>query len=497
MALLNLHNRKVEVACLAVVLGLFVTFSVVMIVTDPKEVVAAAADSEGLAELNPGDTAWIIVSCALVLLMTPGVAFFYGGGVRHKNVIATIMQCLVTLGLITVLWTMYGFSLAFGDDAGYPGFIGNPATYGLYRNVGALPNPAFAATIPFSIYSVFQLMFAIITPSLIVGSFAERVNFSALCLFIFLWHTIVYCPLAHMVWHPAGLIRTFGVLDFAGGTVVHMSSGYAALIGALFLGPSLKDSSGAPREPANVPYVILGTALLWFGWFGFNAGSAGAANFLAAQAFLTTNTAAGAAMLTWLLMDNLRGHKSRASGVCAGAIAGLVGITPAAGFVTVGGAMLIGIIVGVVSSMGQHFMEKFRHRVDDTLDVWAIHGLGGTTGMICTSLFATTAANPAGFDGLFFGGVTLFWKTLVVLIIVVPWICLFSFICYFVTNLILPMRASEQDELMGLDVSKHGERATGYDASFISGSIHNPSAHAGTQAVIDIAEQGRAGVVTK
>eukprot|EP00877_Chromochloris_zofingiensis_P007883 jgi/Chrzof1/3348/Cz12g21220.t1 len=396
-----------------------------------------------------------------------------GGAVSSKNVVATIMECFVALGLVTMLWTFYGFSLSFGADAGYPGFIGKPETYGLFHNVGAAPEPSLAPTIPLTVFALYQLMFAIITPTLIIGSFAERVNFPALCLFVFFWHTLVYCPLAHMTWHPQGLLRMFGVLDFAGGTVVHMSSGYAAVVGALFLGPSLKDTSGVPKEPANVPFVILGTTLLWFGWFGFNAGSAIGASSLAGQAFLTTNSAAAAAMMTWLLMDNLRGKKSRATGVCFGAVVGLVAVTPSAGFVTIGGAMVIGIVAGIICNCGQKLMEHLKSRVDDTLDVFACHGLGGTVGMISTSLFATTSANPAGANGLFYGDATLFWKTIVALLGVVAYVVLFSYFCYYLTNFIIPMRASEAEEKTGLDVTKHGERVLASDISVYNGMLHS------------------------
>jgi Amt family ammonium transporter len=476
-SLLNMANPNIERAIAGVVLAVFFALGVVICVVPDRSAILTDVPAEELEAIDTGDTAWMIVASALVLLMTPGIAFFYGGLVRHKNVVSTIIQCFVCLGLITVLWTLWTFSLAFGDDAGYPGIIGSPSTYGLYKNVGAAPNPALAATIPLTVFSAFQLVFAIITPAIIVGAFTERVNFGALCLFIGIWHILVYCPLAHMVWHPAGLIRNFGVLDFAGGTVVHMSSGYAALVGSLFLGPSVANPE--PKEPANVPYVILGTALLWFGWFGFNAGSVLGANALTGQVWITTNAATASAMLTWLLMDRLKGNKLRATGACIGAVVGLVAITPACGFVTVGGAILIGMIGSIVSSLAMLGMSMIRHKVDDSLDVFAAHGVGGTTGMILTSLFATTSVNSLGFDGGFYGGGTLFWKTIVTMLCVVPFICLMSFICFFITNLITKLRVDPNDEVAGLDVSVHGERAAGYDSSFMGrdSSVHGSSMH--------------------
>jgi len=468
-------------AALAVLFAVCVAMAVV-----PPTAPVMAAEDPSLENLNTGDMAWIMVASAIVLLMTPGVSFFYGGMVRHKNVVATLMQGIVTLAIIPMIWCFIGFSLSFGEDAGYPGFIGNPSTYGLFKNVGAAPVADFSATIPLALFAIFQMMFAVITPSIVVGAICERVNFSALCLFVILWHLIVYCPLAHMVWHPKGLIRSFGVIDFAGGTVVHMSSGWAALAAAWFLGPSAHAGEGVleVKEPANVPIVILGTALLWMGWFGFNGGSALAAGPLAVQAFLTTNTAAASAMATWLLMDQLRGLKFRATGVCAGALVGLVGITPGSGFVTVGAAALIGIITAIICNLAQLLMEKYgRKYVDDTLDVFACHGVGGTVGQFLTGLFATTAVNSAGADGAFYGNPMLVGKDVLVLVVLIPWLIVATLLCLWLTNLVLELRAADDDQLMGLDVSKHGERAAAFDLDIYAGGSVYGSAYGSVHGV--------------
>ncbi|MEW5305333.1 MAG: hypothetical protein WDW36_007879 [Sanguina aurantia] len=440
-----------------------------------------------LTLLNSGDTAWMLTATALVLLMTPGVAFFYGGMVRHKNVISTIMQSFITMGIVTVIWVFLGFSLAFGNDIKYengaayangqvpaqpnypdpsqspsdPNYFasshgsifGNPKTYYFYKDVGAAPNSNLAPTIPFVLYSLFQLVFAIITPALLTGGFAERVKFSSLSLFVVLWHLIVYCPLAHSVWHYNGILRRFGTLDFAGGTVVHMSSGWASFAGSWFLGPR-KDTS---NTPANVPFVLLGTAMLWFGWFGFNPGSALAAGPAAAQAFCTTNMAAASAMIAWLLVDVARGYKARATGACAGAVVGLVVITPAAGYVNVGAALIMGVVGSVVCHTVAHAVKSTRF--DDTLDSFSCHGVGGTVGILMTGLFATLEVYPGGFDGGFYNKKAfLFWHHIVMVLIIVPIIVGLSLVCYQITDLILPMRVDEAAESIGLDVSQHGEK---------------------------------------
>lgn len=449
-------------------------------------------DVDALALINTGDTAWVLCSAGLVLIMTPGVAFFYGGMVKHKNVVATMLQNFICMGLIAICFTFLGFSIAFGPDAGQPnpstgntpGIIGQPRYYAVFQNVGAKPFTDFAPTIPGTVFFAFQLMFAVITPALITGAIAERANFPAYLMFICLWHFLVYCPTAHMVWHPQGLIRAFGVLDFAGGTVVHMTSGYAALVGALFIGKGIDD--GLPKEVNSVPNVLLGTSLLWFGWFGFNAGSALGANALAGQAFLTTNACTAVAMIVFMLMDNIRGHKSRVSSACAGAVVGLVVITPACGFVTVGGACCMGVIGGIICNLAFAAFEKMRKYIDDSTDVFPCHGVGGTVGMICTSLFATKDVNPYGNNGLFYGegGAEHFWKTLVTMIGVIGYVCIVSYLCYAFTNLFITFRATDMEMLLGLDVSKHGERAIGGTTmNDMNASVHGGGFAGGDQIV--------------
>jgi len=446
------------------VLGLIASLAIAMTCFDAKDgsyimanddpsVLAYTADypTADAPKLLAGDMAWMLTSTALVLLMTPGLAFFYGGMVRAKNVISTLLMSFVAMGVITILWTVVGFSLAFGDTLS--GYMGNPATFPFYNNVGAAADTNFSPTIPLALFSLFQLKFAIITPALISGAIAERVRFTSYIIFIVLFSIFVYCPLAHMTWHPDGLLHKAGILDFAGGTVVHMSSGYAALVGSIILGPR-KDVR--KMQPANIPFVMLGTALLWFGWFGFNAGSALSASPLAVQAFLATNTASAAAMLTWVFVDHFRGSKSTAMGACVGAVVGLVVITPGAGFVTIGGAACMGIIGAVICNMGAHFFNT-KANIDDTLDVWPCHGLGGTVGMVLTSCFCTKTVNPLGANGLFYGDATVFWHHLVALVCIIPFIMGMSFVCYQVTNLIYPLRVGEKSEKMGLDMSQHKE----------------------------------------
>ena len=319
--------------------------------------------------IDSGDTAWMIVASAFVLLMTPGLAFFYGGMVNIKNVISTMLQSFVALGVISVAWVVIGFSLAFGDS--FYGIIGSPITYFSFKNVTLAPHPEFGPTIPFLIFAFFQLKFAIITPALISGSFAGRIRFRSYILFMLLFTIFIYSPLAHMTWHPEGLLRKWGVIDFAGGTVVHMSAGLAALAGALFLGKR----KILEEKPANIPFVILGTGLLWFGWFGFNAGSALGANFDAVVAFANTNLASATSMITWIFFDRFRDGKMSALGACIGAIVGLVAITPAAGVVTLGQSIFIGFIAAIISNLAIGVFRKLN--IDDTLDVFPTHGIGG------------------------------------------------------------------------------------------------------------------------
>lgn len=394
--------------------------------------------------INSGDTAWLLTSSGLVLLMTPGLSFFYGGMVRQKNMLSTMLQSLVALGVVSVTWVAFGFSLAFGESIG--GVIGNPMTYFMYRGVGMFTHPDFSPTIPFALFSLFQLKFAIITPALISGAFAERVKFSSYLIFMVLFSIFIYAPLAHMTWHPEGLLRNWGVLDFAGGTVVHISAGMAALAGSIYLGPRRQQL----HEAANIPYVMLGTGLLWFGWFGFNAGSSLAANEVATQAFLNTNTASATAMLTWMFFDKVRSRKASALGACIGAVVGLVGITPAAGFVSIGSSILIGFIAAIISNLALGLKNKTE--IDDTLDVFPCHGLGGIVGMILTAVFAKDV-------GLIAGETKTFWYHILALVIVMIYCFVVSYALYAITNIFSKVRVSAAEEDQGLDLSQHGEKA--------------------------------------
>lgn len=403
-------------------------------------------------EINAGDTAWMLTATALVLLMTPGLSFFYGGMVDKRNVLSTMLQSFIAMGIVSILWVTVGFSLAFGDSIG--GVIGDPRTFFMFRNVGEAPHPALSPTIPLALFALFQLKFAIITPALITGAFAERVRFSSYMLFVCLFSLVIYCPLAHWTWHPEGFLRQWGVLDFAGGTVVHMAGGLAALTGAVFLGRRNAHKQQATQVPAHIPYVLLGTGMLWFGWFGFNAGSALAANGLAARAFLTTNTASAAAMLAWIFFDCARGRKPSALGACIGAVVGLVAITPAAGFVTLGASLLIGTCASIISNLAVHMRTK--SELDDTLDVFPCHGVGGIVGMILTAVFADKV-------GLVHGETTTFIHHLYALGIVTTFTVIGSYLLYHLAHLIIPMRVSEAEEEMGLDLSQHGESLEGLD----------------------------------
>lgn len=403
-------------------------------------------------DINPGDTAWMLTASALVLLMTPGLSFFYGGMVGFKNVVSTMLQSVVAMAVISLLWVVVGFSLAFGDDVGGYGLIGDPRTFFMFQGVGETTSK-LAPTIPLLIFSMFQLKFAIITPALITGSFAERVKFSAYLLFIVLFSLLIYCPLAHMTWHYDGLFYKWQVKDFAGGTVVHMSAGLAALAGALALGRRKIHIENETHSPANIPYVILGTGMLWFGWFGFNAGSALAANGTAGVAFATTNTASAAAMLGWMFLDWFLGKKPSALGACIGAVVGLVAITPAAGFVTVPQSIIIGFVASLVSNLAVHVRTK--STLDDTLDVFPCHGLGGMVGMIMTGVFAKLPD-----DGSLLRS-TLLTAHFKALVIVTVFAFVGSFILYKLVALLVPIRVSEEEEYEGLDLSQHGEQAIG------------------------------------
>ncbi len=413
---------------------------------DPASVVDPATKAPKYI-YNSGDIAWMLVSTAFVFLMTPALAFFYGGMVGRKNVLSTMIKSTVAAGIISVLWIVVQFSLCFGQDLGGFGFIGNPKTFFMFKGVMSGEPWSLAATIPLPLFSFFQLMFAIITPGLVVGAVAERIRFSSYSLFIVLFAVLVYAPLAHMAWHPDGLMFKWGVLDFAGGTVVHISAGCAALAGALVLKPR-KNLSVA--GPANIPYVLIGTGLLWFGWFGFNAGSAVGSGSLATYAFATTNTAAAAAGLSWMFFDVIRGKKPSVLGFCIGAVVGLVAITPAAGFVGVPQSIFIGTLAAMVSNI---VAEVLKHKtgLDDPLDVFACHGVGGMMGMLLTGVFGSKSVNSLVLDGQFL-------IQLKGMALAVGYSFVVSFIIFKFINLILPMRVTEAEEEEGLDASQHDEK---------------------------------------
>jgi len=413
------------------------------------------ADFAGTGKYNSADIAWITVATALVFIMTPGLAFFYGGMVHRKNVLSTMMKSMVAAGIVSVLWVVVGYSLCFGDDIG--GFIGNPMTHLFYKGVNSGEPWVLATSIPKTLFSLFQLMFAIITPALVVGAVAERIRFTSFILFIVLFSVLVYAPLAHWSWHPDGFLAKMGALDFAGGTVVHISAGCAALAGVLVLKRRKVHIEQREIPPANIPYVLIGTGLLWFGWFGFNAGSAGAANALSVSAFATTNTAAGAAGLSWMFFDILRGKKPSVMGFCIGAVVGLVAITPAAGFVAIPQSIFVGVIAAVISNLAVHIKQRST-TLDDTLDVFPCHGIGGMVGMLMTGIFATKAVNAAGNDGLFYGNAAFFFTQVKAMAIAVGYSFGVSFIIFKFINFVLPMRVSSEDEEIGLDASQHDEK---------------------------------------
>jgi len=405
--------------------------------------------------INYGDTAWILISTALVMLMTaPGLAFFYGGLVRRKNVLSTMMQSFFLLCMISIQWILFGYSLAFGPDIG--GFIGNLSWIGL-KGVGMLPNPDYAASIPHQLFMVYQMMFAVITPALITGAFAERIKFSTFVVFSLLWATLVYDPVAHWVWGMGGWLRTMGALDFAGGTVVHVSSGISALVFALMIGKR----KGYPDNvipPHNMTFTLLGASLLWFGWFGFNAGSALGANELAVSAFIATNTAAAAAALTWIIIEWIIAGKPTVLGGATGAVAGLVAITPSAGFVTPISAIFIGILVGLVCYTSVVVIkQKFKY--DDSLDAFGVHGVGGTLGALLTGLFAQKIVNAAGNNGLLFGNPSQLKIQFIGVIATIGYSVTVTYILLKILDKIMGLRVEEKDEMMGLDNTQHKESA--------------------------------------
>jgi Amt family ammonium transporter len=413
---------------------------------------------------NTGDTAWVIVATALVMLMTPALGFFYGGLVRRKNLVSTIVQCFAIFAVMSIVWALWGYSLVFSES--FHGIIGNLSLAGL-SGIGINDvNPALAPNISSLLYFAFQLKFAAITPALIIGACAERIRFRSLLIFIVLWSTLIYVPIAHWVWNPDGWLRGLGAIDFAGGIVVHVSAGLSALAAALVVGrrkgcntpwkAHMKTLDVAPEKPSNIPYVILGAALLWFGWFGFNGGSALAANNLAVSAVVTTNLAASGAAVSWMLMDWLLKGKPSAVGIAIGAVVGLVAITPAAGYVNVTSSIIIGLSAGVISNLVANWRVG-RSRIDDTLDVFACHGVGGLWGSIATGLFATAAVN--GVNGLFFGNPGQLVAQLIAVAVVAPFSFFGSFLLLKFVNLFSPLRVSPEAEDAGLDLSEHGEEA--------------------------------------
>jgi len=407
-----------------------------------------------VGKYNTADIAWILVATALVFLMTPGLAFFYGGMVHRKNVISTMIKSIVSAGVISVLWVTVGFSLAFGESI--HGLIGNPSTFLFFQGVNSGPAWSLAPTIPLTLFALFQLMFAIITPGLVVGAVAERIRFTSYILFIVLFAIFVYSPLAHWTWNPNGILFKMGVLDFAGGTVVHISAGMAALAGALVLKRRKVHQDHQEIPPANIPYVLIGTGLLWFGWFGFNAGSALGANSLAVSAFATTNIAAGAAGLSWMFFDVLMGKKPSVLGFCIGAVVGLVAITPGAGFVAIPHSIFIGVAAAIISNLA--VMWKSKTSLDDTLDVFPCHGVGGIVGMLLTGVFATKTVNAAGADGLFYGNADFFFTQVKGVLIVAVFSFVVSFLIFKLINVIQPIRVSSEEEEEGLDASQHNEK---------------------------------------
>ncbi len=404
-------------------------------------------------KVDLGDTAWMLMSTALVMLMTPGLALFYGGMVRRKNVLGTIMQSFIALGVISIQWVLWGYSLSFGPDFGH--IIGNFSWAGL-SGVGVEPNPDYAATIPHQVFMIFQMMFAVITPALITGAIAERFKFKTYLVFLILWSTFVYAPIAHWVWGIGGWMRNLGALDFAGGLVVHVSSGVSALAAAIVCGKRRGHGHiGELTPPHNLTMTLTGAALLWFGWFGFNAGSALASGALAGSAFINTHCAAAAATLSWTFVEWAHRGKPTVLGAASGSVAGLVGITPASGFVTPLAAIVIGLCVGALCYWGVSMKSRFGY--DDSLDAVGVHGLGGSFGAIATGLFATTAINAAGANGLFYGNPSILGAQVLSLVVCIVFSFVMTWVILKILKKTMGLRVDDQEELEGLDISQHGE----------------------------------------
>lgn len=403
-------------------------------------------------QINAGDTAWVLVCCSLVLLMTPALALFYGGMVRRKNVLSTLTLSYTFMSLIGVQWMLYGYSLAFGKDI--QGLIGGLNFVG-FNGVGALPNGDYGKTIPHSLFAAFQMMFAVITPALITGAFVERIKFKSFLIFGLLWATLVYDPLCHWVWGQGGWLKEMGVLDFAGGTVVHIAAGFSALAFALVIGPR-KGFGKSPMEPNNIPLTVIGAGLLWVGWFGFNAGSALAADGVAVNALLTTNTSAAAAGLVWMLLSWLDGRPSTL-GIATGMVVGLAAVTPACGFVTPMTALVIGMVAAPLSYYAMRFRE--RQNLDESLDVWACHGLASTWGMVATGLFATKVVNSIGGDGLFFGNPGQLSIQILAILVTIAFSFGATYVLAKLLHASIGLRVTAAEEEVGLDISSHGERS--------------------------------------
>ena len=416
---------------------------------------AARATAQNSLKIDSGDTAWVLLSAALVMLMTPALGFFYGGMVRKKNTLSIITQCFVVLALISVQWVILGYTLSFGPDKG--GMIGGLAYMGL-RGVGMEPDPAYSATVPALAFRAFQMMFAVITPALIVGSFADRMKFPSFLLFILLWSTLVYDPVAHWVWGVGGWLREMGALDFAGGTVVHITAGVSALVAAVTIGRRVELRNGNVLKPHDITMTILGAALLWFGWFGFNAGSALGSGGLAAQAFVVTNTAAAAAALSWMAVSWAHTKKPSSLGIATGAVCGLVAITPASGFVSVSSSLVIGVLAGAVCYLAVAIL-KSRSKIDDALDVMGCHGVGGMLGALLTGVFAMKAVNPAGADGLFAGNAAQMFPQVMAVAAVAAYAAVGTAVIMKTLEWTVGLRVRREEEVVGLDLTQHGEEA--------------------------------------
>ena len=425
-----------------------------LLLATPAALPAQDQSSVPVQKIDTGDTAWMLVSTALVMLMTPGLALFYGGMVRRKNVLGTVMQSFVALGVISIQWVLFGYSLAFGPDIGH--VIGGLQWAGL-RGVGLEPNPDYAATVPHQLFMIFQMMFAVITPALITGAFAERFKFKTYLVFIVLWSTFVYAPIAHWVWGTGGWIHNLGALDFAGGLVVHISSGVSALVAAMIIGKR-RGHSGELMPPHNLTLTLMGAALLWFGWFGFNGGSALSSGAVATSAFVATHLAAAAATLSWLFVEWWHRGKPTVLGAASGAVAGLVAITPASGFVGPMSAIVIGLLAGMICYFAVGMKTKLGY--DDSLDAVGVHGVGGTLGALATGLFASKAINAAGSNGLFFGNASLLGTQAVSVGAAILYSFAVTWIILKILDATMGVRVKDVEEMEGLDLSQHGE--TGY-----------------------------------